>query len=1035
MSFSRCLLFVLAFAVSTWSQVKVQFKDDNLNDPKWIGARVRVVNSGATSITGCKAEFWIKLAVGRSPQISVWDAPGTSLALSNPYSGVWKVSMTFNTALDAGQMTNYGNGALVGIKIDNGDSWNKSANPSWISSTNWVDDAAIPLYSSAGALIWGAPPAPPPPPAPKYYTIQINSDPNGTSVPSGSVSVKEGDALTVQFTPKTGYRVKSVLVDGTSQGNPSSWRFDAVSAAHALAVSFEQIPSTQYQVTVDLGEHGKSNVWGAVLVPAGNQLNLRFQPDAGYVVGRLVLDGVQQSPSNALDLTVNAPHNVQVFFEQAPRFLVKCAAGGGGKTDPVGDQLVSRGSSQSVAMVPDPGYQIDDVVVDGVSKGRIPFVHFSNVSAAHTVVARFRPVVVTGANVEILHREEAGTDKMWSKPRMALSNKSDKPFGPFRYYYYYRVEPSQVPVLSSWSVPAASGEMQDLGAGNWRLAVVSQGSIAAKTIENSGNGNHFGLSIGASPQQAWDFGNDWSHNGNSGTWTVNPKIPVYDANGNLVFGSEPNLKEFSTSNVPNVQAWYRDEFGDANYLRARILIRNFGSESFSDFKVVFQFKTEDAKIPFRDDWYLQKPSISMQSLGDQVYRIVWDYTGVTVGPGSDWPGSPGTITGLHYGDWSAWDRSNDYSHLATPDGNLVANPKILIYDRNGRLVWGQEPPDDRVPQPPKVVQHPSSATVDEGGVATFQVQVVGDAPISYQWRRNGIDIPGANSAQYATNAVAISDDQDRFVCMVKNNTGSVVSNSAVLSVNAARQIPKAAGCPDSVILVPQGGTAKATVFPQDQARQSCTWIESESDKVVSGACQLVVSHPGRDREPEQFRALLKDGITGDTATACRTRMVYQPLSENSMVMNLSGLFAPPAGVSSLRDTTVDMVVRLYTESVGGEPVYLEEHLVSRDHGVQVKDGRFSLPVGTGSSRQNLAEVVLARRSLHLELGLGDSSQAEVFLPRVPLTAVPWELGRTIQGSGEPTDRWSKMPVGTLYIDWKNLRTWRLNARGWKPLDF
>lgn len=53
------------------------------------------------------------------------------------------------------------------------------------------------------------------------------------------------------------------------------------------------------------------------------------------------------------------------------------------------------------------------------------------------------------------------------------------------------------------------------------------------------------------------------------------------------------------------------------------------------------------------------------------------------------------------------------------------------------------------PAPPPVIQqHPASLTVVQGAPAAFTVTASGTAPLSYQWRFNLANIPGAVSTNY-----------------------------------------------------------------------------------------------------------------------------------------------------------------------------------------------------------------------------------------------------------------------------------------------
>jgi hypothetical protein len=81
--------------------------------------------------------------------------------------------------------------------------------------------------------------------------------------------------------------------------------------------------------------------------------------------------------------------------------------------------------------------------------------------------------------------------------------------------------------------------------------------------------------------------------------------------------------------------------------------------------------------------------------------------------------------------------------------------------------------------------HPSSRTVAAGQTATFSTSAKGDGPLTYQWQRNELAISGATSASYTTSPVTAADNGARFRVVVSNPVGSVTSNQATLSVNAA----------------------------------------------------------------------------------------------------------------------------------------------------------------------------------------------------------------------------------------------------------
>lgn len=89
------------------------------------------------------------------------------------------------------------------------------------------------------------------------------------------------------------------------------------------------------------------------------------------------------------------------------------------------------------------------------------------------------------------------------------------------------------------------------------------------------------------------------------------------------------------------------------------------------------------------------------------------------------------------------------------------------------------------PVAPSVTTQPSSQTVTIPATATFTVAASGTAPLTYQWKRNGVVVSGATAASYTTPATSTSDNGASFTVTVSNSAGSVNSNPATLTAATA----------------------------------------------------------------------------------------------------------------------------------------------------------------------------------------------------------------------------------------------------------
>lgn len=83
---------------------------------------------------------------------------------------------------------------------------------------------------------------------------------------------------------------------------------------------------------------------------------------------------------------------------------------------------------------------------------------------------------------------------------------------------------------------------------------------------------------------------------------------------------------------------------------------------------------------------------------------------------------------------------------------------------------------------PTIQTHPVSQTVATNSIVTFTVTASGSPAPTFQWQRDGSDISGATTSQYATGFVDVSDSGSTWRVIVSNSAGSITSGDAILTV-------------------------------------------------------------------------------------------------------------------------------------------------------------------------------------------------------------------------------------------------------------
>jgi len=84
--------------------------------------------------------------------------------------------------------------------------------------------------------------------------------------------------------------------------------------------------------------------------------------------------------------------------------------------------------------------------------------------------------------------------------------------------------------------------------------------------------------------------------------------------------------------------------------------------------------------------------------------------------------------------------------------------------------------------------HPMSQTVPENSTVVFTVNVSGGAPLTYQWKKNNINIPGATSPSLPLLNVTPANNGN-YTVSITNSCGTVTSNVAVLVVQPVNNCP------------------------------------------------------------------------------------------------------------------------------------------------------------------------------------------------------------------------------------------------------
>jgi hypothetical protein len=223
------------------------------------------------------------------------------------------------------------------------------------------------------------------------YTITPTAGLGGIISPSGSVTVNYGGSQTFTIMPNAGYHVADVRVDGASVGPVLAYTFSSVTSDHTIEVIFA---INQYTLIATEGPNGTIVPSGPVIVDHGGNLTFTITPNTGYRISDVKVDGGSIGPVATHTFTnVTTAHTIEASFV-INQHTITATAGPNGTIAPSGAVSVDPGGSQTFTIVPNTGYRISDVEVDGAMLGVTKSYTFGNVTSDHTISATFKGIQV-----------------------------------------------------------------------------------------------------------------------------------------------------------------------------------------------------------------------------------------------------------------------------------------------------------------------------------------------------------------------------------------------------------------------------------------------------------------------------------------------------------------------------------------------------------------------------------------------------------------------------------------------------------------
>lgn len=258
---------------------------------------------------------------------------------------------------------------------------------------------------------------------------KLTSDSVYDSWNDNSLVVYHGTEPKIDITPDEGFEIDTVLIDGIANADAKSkgyYIFPAVKdSTHSISATFKRvaynISSYAYHGTINSNYEGYESTYDYVRI--GDNIKFTFEPakdsDGNYYeIDKVYIDYIiNEDAKNTGSYTftnVQANHDISVYYSEDPVITHDVTAGCGenGSISPKGIIHVREGNIQHFSFIPDSGYEVDKVFIDGKEITNLAtkeYFNVSNITKEHDIYVTFKKlpiqydinVIVSGDNPSV----------------------------------------------------------------------------------------------------------------------------------------------------------------------------------------------------------------------------------------------------------------------------------------------------------------------------------------------------------------------------------------------------------------------------------------------------------------------------------------------------------------------------------------------------------------------------------------------------------------------------------------------------------
>jgi hypothetical protein len=148
----------------------------------------------------------------------------------------------------------------------------------------------------------------------QIFTILAGAGANGSIGPVGSVQVDYGSSQVFSISPNTGYHISDVIVDGSSVGTNSTYRFNNITSNHTIAASFA---INSFSIVASADANGSIQPGGTTQADYGSSKTFGILPNEGYRILDVNVDGSSVgATASYVFKNIASNHSISAAFDK-----------------------------------------------------------------------------------------------------------------------------------------------------------------------------------------------------------------------------------------------------------------------------------------------------------------------------------------------------------------------------------------------------------------------------------------------------------------------------------------------------------------------------------------------------------------------------------------------------------------------------------------------------------------------------------------------------------------------------------------------